>query len=136
MRKAGMRMTGAAAMLLLSAMWVGPAAAQDDTYPPDPPSDDIVGDTDTDTDTDDGGTSEGSVAGSGAADEPTDSATDGGSTSAGEDAAAAGDDDGGTGSENLAFTGNDFSVPMAVGAALVGVGALLYLAAANRRLLS
>ena len=93
-----------AAALFLSLTVAGPASAQDDTYPPDEPTDSVDDTTDEDRDRDLSG----------------DDAT-------GED----GDD--AAGDEDLAFTGSEFSTPLAIGAALIGAGALMYLAASKRR---
>ena len=108
MLKQMIRMSTAMTLALFMSLAVaGPASAQDDTYPPDEPSGDITGDLDDGTDDDQGG-----------------SGDQAGGDVAGDD--AAGDDD-------LAFTGSEFSLPLAIGAALIGGGALMYLAAAKRR---
>ena len=113
MLKQMIRMSTAMTLALFMSLAVaGPASAQDDTYPPDEPSGDITGDLDDGTDDDQGGSGD-----------QTDGDQAGGDV-AGDD--AAGDDD-------LAFTGSEFSLPLAIGAALIGGGALMYLAAAKRR---
>ena len=149
MLKQMIRMSTAMTLALLMSLTVaGPASAQDDTYPPEEPSGDIAGGlNDGNVDDETGGgaagddgvddeTGDGAAGDDGVDDETGDEAagdvgsgdqTDGdqaGGDVAGDD--AAGDDD-------LAFTGSEFSLPLAIGAALIGGGALMYLAAAKRR---